>query len=214
MNIISGIYKIVNLKNGKFYIGSSKNIIRRWYFHKSALKNKRHHCIHLQRSWNKHGESSFRFEIIKKLPYATESILFAEELKHISDLLPQYNIGGVSGGDNLTNNPNRESIIKRITSTLQKQVSKMTEEERRLRWSRPGNTNPNWKGGSTYCICGNRINSNSKCCIKCVDRKTKNNSFYGHHHTDDTKKYLSSKMKGKLPPNTNPVSINGLHYKS
>ena len=32
-----GIYKITNLKNGKFYIGSSKNIDRRWWEHINEL---------------------------------------------------------------------------------------------------------------------------------------------------------------------------------
>lgn len=63
---ISGIYKIENLVNNKVYIGSSKNIYKRWADHKNSLRNNKHHSIHLQRSWNKYKEESFEFAIIEK----------------------------------------------------------------------------------------------------------------------------------------------------
>ena len=46
--IISGIYKITNKVDGKFYIGSSKNLHKRWLSHRSELR-RNHHCNqHLQ----------------------------------------------------------------------------------------------------------------------------------------------------------------------
>lgn len=63
---ISGIYKITNTVNGKFYIGSSKNIKRRWLEHKNQLQENRHANDHLQRSWNKYGADCFCFEIIEE----------------------------------------------------------------------------------------------------------------------------------------------------
>lgn len=199
MRIISGIYKIVNLKNGKFYVGSSKNIIRRFYIHKSALKNKRHHCIYLQRSWNKHGEQAFIFEILKELDHPSEEQLFAEELDHITRLLPQYNVGSVGGGDNLTNNPNRDDIIKRITATVRDRVAKMSAEERKKIWSHPGDKNPNWRGGIStyYCIdCKRKISYGHKRCMSC-SKIGVNNSFYGKHHTADTIEYLKKISTGR-----------------
>ena len=50
-----GIYKIENKENGKVYIGSSKNIEKRWEAHEVGLKNKRHHNAKLQHAWNKAG---------------------------------------------------------------------------------------------------------------------------------------------------------------
>lgn len=197
MRNIAGIYKIVNLKNGKFYVGSSKNIIRRFGIHKSALKNNRHHCIYLQRSWNKHGAAAFIFEILKEMSQPTESQLFEEELKHIQDLLPAYNVGGVGGGDNLTNNPNRDAIIKRITASVRERISKMSEEERKRIWSHPGNKNPNWRGGTTFCECGNRISSDAQCCAECFDNTGQKNPFYGKHHTQDTIEKLREISSGR-----------------
>jgi group I intron endonuclease len=216
MNTISGIYKIVNIKNGKFYLGSSKNIKRRWYIHKSALKHNRHHCIHLQRSWNKHGSSSFTFEIIKEMPNATEPELLNEETKLTNELLPEYNIGSVGGGDNLTNNPNREEIIKRMTATLNARISTMTELERKEKWSKPKDKNPNWKGGvsSPTCNnCGKQLGYGHKYCSYC-SKLGNRNPFYGKSHSEETIQYLKEINKGKLPTNIRSVVADGITYPS
>lgn len=214
MKIISGIYKIVNLKNGKFYLGSSKNIKRRWYIHKSSLKHNKHHCTYLQRSWNKHGGQNFSFEVIKEMPGATEPELLAEEAKLTSELKPQYNIGSVGGGDNLTNNPNREEIIEKIVISMKERISKMTEQERKEKLGHPGDKNPNWQGGISkyYCVdCGIEIYYGSSRCMDC-SKKGDRNPFYGKRHTKEYKTQASNRMKGKLPTNTNPVAIDGIEY--
>ena len=214
MKIISGIYKIVNLKNGKFYLGSSKNTTRRWARHKSALKHNKHHCTYLQRSWNKHGEKHFIFEVIKEMPGATEPELLAEEAKLTSELKPQYNIGSVGGGDNLTNNPNREEIIEKIVISMKERISKMTEQERKEKLGHPGDKNPNWQGGISkyYCVdCGIEIYYGSNRCMDCSKKGTQN-PFYGKHHSEESKRKSSLKMKGRLPSNTNPIVLNGVSY--
>lgn len=61
-----GIYKILNKNNGKFYIGSSKNIEKRWKRHKIRLSNNYHPNQHLQASWNKYGEGSFDLLVIEE----------------------------------------------------------------------------------------------------------------------------------------------------
>lgn len=60
----SGVYKISNTKNGKYYIGSTKNFHRRYCVHLSSLRKNKHHCRHLQNSWNKNDEEDFLFEIL------------------------------------------------------------------------------------------------------------------------------------------------------
>ena len=59
-----GIYKIVNKKNNKVYIGQSVNIKQRWALHKSELRNKYHENVYLQNAWNKYGKDNFIFEPI------------------------------------------------------------------------------------------------------------------------------------------------------
>lgn len=72
--MVSCIYKIINLANRKFYIGSTKYSKDRFRQHRKLLRNNRHHCKHLQASWNKHGEDAFVFEIIERLePHLLEA---------------------------------------------------------------------------------------------------------------------------------------------
>lgn len=62
----SGIYKIVNIINKKFYIGSASNLKKRIYNHKLMLKNGNHTNIHLQRASEKYGLDAFSFEILEE----------------------------------------------------------------------------------------------------------------------------------------------------
>jgi group I intron endonuclease len=62
--IICGVYKITNATNNKFYIGSTRNIYNRWRIHKKELNSNTHCNPHLQKSWDKHGEINFIFEIL------------------------------------------------------------------------------------------------------------------------------------------------------
>ena len=62
---IPGVYKFINIKNNKVYIGSSENIRRRMFKHLNLLNSNKHHSRHFQNSWNKHGKDSFTFEVIE-----------------------------------------------------------------------------------------------------------------------------------------------------
>lgn len=59
--LTSGIYAIINIITNVKYIGSAKNIFRRWGEHKKFLKKGTHKNKFLQNSWNKHGELFFDF---------------------------------------------------------------------------------------------------------------------------------------------------------
>lgn len=61
----AGCYLIHNIKTNKIYIGSSQNIWRRWLNHRTELKHNRHHCIYLQRAWNKYFPEDFEFKVIE-----------------------------------------------------------------------------------------------------------------------------------------------------
>jgi group I intron endonuclease len=68
MNKTSGIYKIINKVNGKYYVGSSNDIRCRWSGHKKQLKRNNHNNPHLQFSWNKYGPDNFEFVIVEETP--------------------------------------------------------------------------------------------------------------------------------------------------
>ncbi len=82
------IYKITNLVNCKFYIGSAKYFAGRKGEHLSLLRKGKHHNKHLQSSYNKYGEDKFEFNIIE---YTTKEKLIEREQYYLDTLQPQYN---------------------------------------------------------------------------------------------------------------------------
>ena len=181
------------------------NIIqKRWTQHRSDLKNKHHHSLHFQRAWDKYGESAFLFEIIKEV---LEQELLTEEQKLLDKLRPWrakigYNFSRfASGGDNLSNHPNRVEINKRKSETNKRKATLLTEEERKERWGHPMENNPNWKGGKTYFLCPvcqkkvKKHNQKQETCAKCRDRTGIKNPFYGRKHTEEH--ILRAKQKKK-----------------
>lgn len=64
MNVI---YKIRNVVNQKFYVGSTVQTKVRFRDHRRKLRTGKHHCAHLQAAWNKYGEDCFKFEIVEEV---------------------------------------------------------------------------------------------------------------------------------------------------
>lgn len=94
-----GIYRIHNIKNKKVYIGSSKNIERRFYSHRQNLKNNKHHSSKLQKSYNKTKDKTiFKFELIEE---TTEDKLFERE-KYYIDFYDSFH-NGYNCTDDTTN---------------------------------------------------------------------------------------------------------------
>lgn len=60
----SGVYEICNTVNGKRYIGSTRNLSRRFRQHLSDLKGGRHVNKNLLADWQLHGESAFSFSTL------------------------------------------------------------------------------------------------------------------------------------------------------
>lgn len=208
-----GIYQIINTINNKKYIGSSKNIQARWTRHRRELKQNKHHSFYLQRAYNLYGESSFKYEIIEECNLV---ILLEKEKIWINKLNPEYNVGSVGGGDNLSNNPNRSIIIEKIKKTLNNNNSKLSKKEKSERWGKFGESNPNWRGGSSKrkCKCGKIINCTAINCMNCNDKTGKNNPFYGKNHSIETIQKISKANSGKIPKNRRKISINGIEYNS
>lgn len=71
-----GIYRLVNIVNGKFYIGSTtQSFTRRWRQHLTQLYNQQHGNAKLQAAFNKYAACNFSFDIIKTIrPRKDEAI--------------------------------------------------------------------------------------------------------------------------------------------
>lgn len=73
----SGVYRIVNLVNGNQYYGSTTNLYRRKHRHFKGLREGNHENNHLQRAYDKYGESNFEFQILGYYP--TDRLLNEEQ---------------------------------------------------------------------------------------------------------------------------------------
>lgn len=89
----SGIYEIVNLVNGKRYVGSAVDLRSRWRSHLHLLRKGSHHSPRLQRSFDKYGEISFEFRC---LSLCAKEHLIANEQLALDSFRPEYNVERVA----------------------------------------------------------------------------------------------------------------------
>jgi group I intron endonuclease len=74
-----GIYKIINVVNNKFYVGSAVDLKRRKTRHFSELRTGKHNNRHLQAAWVKYGEQAFVFVVVEEFPDGAD-LLAAENV--------------------------------------------------------------------------------------------------------------------------------------
>ena len=93
---ICGIYKITNTITGDFYIGSSKNVKRRWAEHKCKSAWNKCPNNQLYKDMQKYGLDKFEFQVIAEVE---ECSLKEAEQQFIEKLQPTYNNYNAKGWD-------------------------------------------------------------------------------------------------------------------
>lgn len=90
----SGIYRLTNKLNGKFYIGSSINLKQRFlnYFNFSYIDKRKNFII--SRALIDYGYSNFSLEVLE---YCDKSLLLEREQYYLNLLNPPYNILKIAG---------------------------------------------------------------------------------------------------------------------
>lgn len=83
LNDVMCIYKIVNRKNGRVYIGSTSRFKRRINKHIDELNRNEHINTDLQKDWNINGGDSFFYEIVEHIE--TKELLKFKEKHHIEE---------------------------------------------------------------------------------------------------------------------------------
>jgi group I intron endonuclease len=64
----SGVYAIINMINGRSYVGQSGRMWPRWYYyHYKHLTENKHWCRELQEDWNTQGADAFWFQPIANI---------------------------------------------------------------------------------------------------------------------------------------------------
>jgi len=230
--IIIGVYKITNTVTSKYYIGYAKDVNKRFKEHRNTLKHGNHQNIILQRSYNKYTLDSFTFEILHKFDNVEDAK--NKELEYLENLEIRsllYNIHyNNSGGDTLSNHPDKEDIIKRMTNTVNQKFSKMTDQEKKEKYGRPGKKNGMF--GKTHTEEAKKnISEKNKGILKNLGFKhsdeMKNklskigktrigekNPFYGKKISDKTKKAMSESRKGKTNNLGIKITIDNVNYDS
>ena len=93
---IIGVYKITNTITGDFYIGSSKDVKKRWAAHKWPSRWKRLPNNQLYRDMQKYGLDKFDFQILEEVEADS---LKEKEQQFIEILKPTYNNYRANGLD-------------------------------------------------------------------------------------------------------------------
>jgi hypothetical protein len=75
-----GVYRILNVKNGRIYIGSTSCFRKRAKSHYIDLKTGRHQNAFMQNDFNKCGEDSFVFEVVERGPVTMTNIKTGESV--------------------------------------------------------------------------------------------------------------------------------------
>jgi group I intron endonuclease len=204
---VTGIYKITNNLNGKYYVGSSSDIYHRWYIHKCKLNNNHHANPHLQAAWNKYGEPSFRFNVIEVIP---EEKLEAAEQKYLNECRHSPELNYNLSFDSTAPMRGRKMSLESRKKISESNVGRVMSEESkkkisnarigmifsdehkshisssqmgRVPWNRGKmGVQTAWNKGMTY-------GAETKRKIS-IAKKGKPSPFKGKHHSDESKQKL------------------------
>jgi len=241
----SGIYKILNKVNNKYYVGSSKDTHKRWSCHINALDKNIHYNPYLQRAWNKYGKKKFEFIVIESVH---PKILLKKEQEYLDVAKKErnmtYNCRFISSGGGLD-----VEIVEKISNTLKKyylknkphNFGKKHLDETKLKMKENhadvgGSKNPrydnkdysfyNINNGETFYGKRNdfikkyNLNAGSVCSmIKKRNWILSVNGWtikgqYEIRKLEGIEKQKKGRIGRRLPPNTIPIVLNGIQYKS
>lgn len=212
------VYKILNLQNGKFYIGSTKNFEKRCKEHKTQLKGNYHCNIKLQRAWNKYGENNFNFIILEECLNYKEREDYYLSLYNIQN--ETYNICEDSKSTwYVDKHPNCEIIKENISKSLSEYMNSLTKEERSIKYGRLKENHHNYKGGIVgNCIdCNKEIYYKSKRCRDCYIKNDSGNQKNRQQSKEEIKKRsesLKELYKNGYNPTGKIIQIDNIIYKS
>ena len=122
-----GIYMITNITNGNRYIGSSRNILKRWSTHKYDAKRR---SLPLYDDIREFGLDQFEFIILEE---CTVDELKVREQYYIDKLHPEYNIRTANAGISVSFSEDAKAYNKEYCRQY-RQSHKEAISERYRKW--------------------------------------------------------------------------------
>ena len=129
MNTIIGVYKITNTITNDFYIGSSKDVKKRWVSHKCPSTWNEHPDNPLYQDMQKYGIDKFEFEVIAEVE---PEKLKEKEQQFIETLKPAYNNRNAKGWN-----------VERRKETNKKASKKYNKNDKRKKYMKQYNNKYN-----------------------------------------------------------------------
>ena len=126
MKKISAVYKITNTITGDFYIGSSKNVKRRWASHKWPSKWKRFPNNPMYLDFQKYGVDKFDFQILEEVE---PEHLKEKEQEFIEKLKPIYNNYRANGWDTERYKESQKKASRKYEKTDKRKKAKKEYEK-------------------------------------------------------------------------------------
>ena len=183
INSGAGIYIILNNISGGCYIGQSKNINNRWYTHRLQLLQNKHHCKHLQHSYNKYGKEIFVFDILETYELTNNFNIDKQILKELEQFWLDYMIfirAHIYNDAKIASSPlgtKRTAEAKKKMSLAKLGISLQEAYKQKISVSHKG-----------------KIRSEKHC-------KNLSLAFMGHSVSEETRKKQSLAKIGKVPAN-------------
>lgn len=194
---ISGIYQIIDITNGKFYVGSSKDIIKRKNTHFQQLKNKCHGNQYLQRVSNIRGAACLIFLILEEGVPENE-LLIREQLyldEMAKDKTQSMNLSFIAGRIEMT-----PDIRKKLSKTWKKKykngykspsIGKRLSDDTKRKLSEAHSGSKSHRFGKHLTKAAKKKLSKLKLGIPRPDITGRLNYFWGKKHTEETRKKMS-----------------------
>jgi group I intron endonuclease len=225
------IYHIINTRTGRFYLGRTGNVKKRFATHRRELRSRTHHCYKLQKAWDISGEEAFDFKVVYtgdvSDPESTEQEALDIAFRDYPEKI--YNVSvHASGGDMISGHPKKSEIIKKRKAEQRLLINSMTPEERKARWARHGNMNgikgttrpESVKKAISESQKGNKHRLGFKCSQETRQKMSliaskrigDKNPFYGRSHTEESKQKIRESKLGTTPSNIKKVVIDGIEY--
>lgn len=172
------IYEIRCVKNNKVYIGQTTNLKNRIKHHFNELQKCKHSNPFLQKDYNNYKKSSFKVTILEK--NVSQELKLQKETYWINyyggtDSKNVYNVKG--NGKNSDNKKYAKRKVKAFHNKFDNFKNHKHTEESKLKIS--NSLKQSYKEGK-HILAGAVVNN-----------KGENNTFYGKHHSTETKQLLS-----------------------